>query len=134
MYELRIEREFSASHAIVIGGAREETHGHNWRVTMVVEGPQLDEDGLLCDFHELERRLDATLAPFHNADLNRTAPFNRVNPTAEQIAAHIATHIATQVTAQVSAQEGIGAGRATLRSVSVTEAPGCQATYRVPVT
>ena len=89
MFELSIERRFSAAHAIVIGGERETTHGHDWRVTLVVSGAVLDDEGLLCDFHALEQALDAVLAPFHNNDLNATPPFDELNPTAENVARHI---------------------------------------------
>lgn len=119
MYELTVEREFCAAHAIVIAGEREPVHGHNWRVRLTVAGADLDADGLLCDFHELERNVDAALHRFRNADLNQTAPFDVVNPTAEHIARHIADAVADRLPAGVR-----------VASVTVTEAPGCTATYR----
>jgi 6-pyruvoyltetrahydropterin/6-carboxytetrahydropterin synthase len=118
MFELRIERVFCAAHAMVMSGGREATHGHNWRVRLVVAGPTLDEDGLLCDFHELERRLDEVLAPFDTADLNTTPPFDTTNPSAENIARHIADEMAKRM------PEGV-----TVARVALTEAPGCEATY-----
>lgn len=118
MYELSIQREFCAAHALAIAGAREPVHGHNWRLTVVVAGERLDADGLLCDFHDLETRVDRIIAPFHDADLNATAPFDRVNPTAENVAAHVARALA----------DGLPAG-VRVRRVSVTEAPGCVATF-----
>ncbi|MEC7384806.1 MAG: 6-carboxytetrahydropterin synthase, partial [Planctomycetota bacterium] len=74
-FELRIERTFSAAHAIVIQGEREPLHGHDWRVLVAVRGPQLDQEELLCDFHAIEQQVDGVIAPFHNANLNETAPF-----------------------------------------------------------
>jgi len=119
MFELSVERTFCAAHAISIGGRREPVHGHNWRVSVTVAGETLDSDGLLCDFHVIERVLDGVIEPMHNADLNRVQPFTSVNPTAEQVARHIAAAIAPGLP-----------GHAALRSVSVAEAPGCVATYR----
>jgi len=58
MYLLRIERTFSAAHAISMAGVQEEVHGHDWRVEATVAGASLDADGLLVDFHALERSLD----------------------------------------------------------------------------
>ena len=121
MYELSVERTFCAAHAIVIRGEREPVHGHNWHVTTTVAGTTLDEDGLLCDFHHLEHAVDAVLAPFVNADLNATPPFDQLNPTAELVARHIADALADQLPPGVEIQ-----------SVSVTEAPGCRATWRPP--
>lgn len=120
MYELTVEREFCAAHAIAMDGRREPMHGHNWRVGVTVEGPATGADGLLCDFHLLERRLDEVIRPMHNADLNRVPPFDRTNPTAEMVARHLADAIA----------RGLPPG-VRLARVSVTEAPGCRATYRI---
>lgn len=121
VYEVSVDREFCAAHAIVIAGRREAVHGHNWRVTVTVTGDELDGDGLLCDFHAIERSVDGILAPLHNADLNATPPFDRVNPTAEHVARHIAEGVARDLPAGVAVQ-----------SVRVTEAPGCAAVYRMP--
>ena len=121
MYELSVEREFRAHHALVIQGEREVSHDHIWRVTLVVRGEQLDDDGLLCDFHDLERALDALLAPYQEADLNTTPPFDTINPTAECVARHIGEAMAVRMEANT-----------TVDSVSVTEAPGCAATYFPP--
>lgn len=119
MYELTVEREFCAAHAIVIHGEREPFHGHTWRVRVVVGGSELDGEGLLCDFHELEEAVDHVIPPLHNADLNSVPAFNQVNPTAEHVARYIADAVSKRVPAAVR-----------VLSVSVTEAPGCTATYR----
>ena len=119
MFELTVEREFCAAHAIVMGGEREPVHGHNWRVLVTVAGPSLDDDGLLCDFHALERAVDEVIAPLHNRDLNAVAPFDRLNPTAEHVARHLANAVAPALPAGV-----------TIAAVSITEAPGCRATFR----
>jgi 6-pyruvoyltetrahydropterin/6-carboxytetrahydropterin synthase len=119
MFELTVERIFSAAHAILIGGVREPVHGHDWRVRVTVAGPTLDDEQLLCDFHALEDGLDRVIAPFRNADLNRTPPFDRLNPTAEAVARHIAEAVAADLPAGVR-----------LTAVALTEAPGCEAVYR----
>lgn len=123
MYELEVNAEFCAAHAIVIAGRREPVHGHNWRVTLTVAGPTLDGDGLLCDFHEVEAALRQAVAPLDNADLNAAGPFDRLNPTAE----HVARHLAERVSAALTGRLPPGARVASCR---VTEAPGCAATYR----
>lgn len=125
VYELTIQSEFAAAHAITIAGEREPVHGHNWRVTVVVQGDTLDADGLLCDFHLVERSLKEVVAPFHNRDLNAIAPFDRLNPTAE----HVARHIAEQLQSALARELPAGAR---VSRVGVTEAPGCEATYHPP--
>jgi len=88
-------------------------------VSVTVAGEKLDDDGLLCDFHDLERAVDEVIAPLHNSSLNDTPPFDRLNPTAEHVARHIGEQLA-----------GRTPSGARLSSVSVTEAPGCTATCR----
>jgi 6-pyruvoyltetrahydropterin/6-carboxytetrahydropterin synthase len=123
MYRLTVETEFAAAHAIVMRGECEPLHGHNWRVTVTVAGRSLDEDGLLCDFHAVETSLRAAVERFHNRNLNETAPFDRVNPTAE----HVARHLAEAVAGGIPAQDAARGVR--VESVRVTEAPGCAATF-----
>ncbi len=101
-----------------MGGALERLHGHDWQVTVTVEGEDLDADGLLCDFHALEHAVDGILKPYCNGNLNEEVPFTCVNPTAENVARHIATALAGQFS-----------GPTRVHSVRVTEAPGCAATY-----
>lgn len=118
MYELSVEREFCAAHAILINGRREPVHGHNWRVTIVVAGSTLDENDLVCDFHVLERDIDEVISRFNNADLNTTTPFDRINPTAERVAQHIGEEVAKKLPVRVK-----------MLRTTVTEAPGCKASF-----
>ncbi len=130
MYEIRVEHTFSAAHALTIGPAREPLHGHDWRVRVTIAGPALDADALLCDFHLVEAALKEICESFNNTTLNDAPPFaesspGSINPSAEGVAAHIAH--------QLIASLGSALPRlARVKSVSVTEAPGCQATYFPP--
>ena len=121
MYLIRIERSFSAAHSLDIGGVREPIHGHNWAVNATLAGPSLDADGLLVDFHAMERALDGIIGRFHNRSLNDTPPFDHINPSAELVAQFIAVELAGHLPRGVVVQ-----------SVSVGEAPGCTATYLSP--
>ena len=120
MYSIRIERVFSAAHAMIINGEPETLHGHDWRVRVTLESPQLDAEGMVCDFHDLESSLDVVLSPFINANLNETAPFDSLNPTAENIAGHIARKLQPDLPDRVRSI-----------TVAVTEAPGCEARCRL---
>lgn len=122
MYEISVRTEFCAAHALQIGGVRERVHGHNWHVTAVVRGQTLDPDGFVCDFHTVQATLHEIVAPFHNADLDACEPFaGGVNPSAEQVARVIADALAARLDASL-------APHAWVDRVSVTEAPGCEAT------
>jgi len=122
MYEITIEREFCAAHAIEVSGSRERLHGHNFRLTATIAGDTLDDDGILCDFHTVNAVLKEICRPFVNATLNDTPPFDRVNPTAELIARHIGDELAERLNSAI-------APGARVHSVRVTEATGCAATY-----
>ena len=105
---------------MIINGEPETLHGHDWRVRVTLESPQLDAEGMVCDFHDLESSLDVVLSPFINANLNETPPFDSLNPTAENIAGHIASRLHPDLPGGV---ESI--------TVAVTEAPGCEARCRL---
>ena len=48
MYEVMIEEEFSAAHALRgYRGKCENLHGHNWKVEVYVRGERLDDVGML---------------------------------------------------------------------------------------
>lgn len=123
MFEISVQTEFAAAHAISIAGRPEPLHGHNWRVTAVISADSLDADGLVCDFHEVERALGDIIGPLRNANMNDTPPFDRVNPTAERIAEHVGERLSELLAGALPAC-------ARVESVEVTEAPGCAAVYR----
>jgi 6-pyruvoyltetrahydropterin/6-carboxytetrahydropterin synthase len=90
LFQIHTTRGFSAAHQLrLYDGSLEPVHGHNWKVQVTVESPQLDAIGVVMDFHVLERLLDAIIGPFHNHHLNEIAPFDKVNPTAENVARHV---------------------------------------------
>jgi 6-pyruvoyltetrahydropterin/6-carboxytetrahydropterin synthase len=125
MFELTVDAEFCAAHALVIAGTREAMHGHNWRVTATVAGGQLDGDGLLCDFHTVEETLNEIVDALNIRNLHDVPPFNTVNPTAENVAKHIGDELHRRLGEAL-------APHARIKSVRVTEAPGCAATYFRP--
>jgi 6-pyruvoyltetrahydropterin/6-carboxytetrahydropterin synthase len=122
-FSLEVEVEFAAAHAIVLMGERERLHGHNWRVVVSVAGDRLDGEELLCDFHAIERMLGAIVAPFRDGNLNETAPFDRVNPTAEAVARYIGAELAAALIRTTPTVH--------LEWVRVTEAPRCTAVVRL---
>jgi len=90
MYELKILSQFAAAHQLrESGGKCEQMHGHNWRVEVYVRGGELGEDGLLIDFHEVKAATNHVLEGLDHRFLNEVAPFDRLNPSSENIARHI---------------------------------------------
>jgi len=121
MFTIEVDHEFCAAHALSIAGAHEPVHGHNFHIRATIETTQLDNDGLVCDFHTAHQILVEVCDPFTNRSLNDTPPFDTTNPTAEHLARHIADTLAHRLDDATDP--------ARVRCVRVTEAPGCAATY-----
>jgi 6-pyruvoyltetrahydropterin/6-carboxytetrahydropterin synthase len=119
MFEISTTRGFSAAHALrLYDGSLEPVHGHNWRVRVTVAAAKLDAIGVVMDFHELERLVDAIVAPLHNRHLNDVPPFSRdLNPSAENVALHVGRSLRVP-------------DRVRLVSVEVWETDTNRATYR----
>ena len=117
-FEISTTRRFSAAHQLrLYDGSLEPLHGHNWRVCVTVLAPRLDSIGVVMDFHELERLLDAIIVPMHNRHLNELPSFGELNPSAENVAFHIGRSL------RLPAQ-------AALQSVQVWETDENSAIYR----
>ncbi|NNM86531.1 MAG: 6-pyruvoyl tetrahydropterin synthase family protein [Phycisphaerales bacterium] len=121
MYSISVGTSFTASHQLrLVGGNLEALHSHDWQVSASVQSPQLDAIETVMDFHAMEALIKAIVIPWHNRCLNDLEPFKeRWNPSAERVAEHIARAMGPLLPEYIS-----------IWSVSVTEAPGCIATYR----
>ena len=87
MFQVSVEETFSAGHALRgYKGKCENPHGHNYRVRVTVEGKQLDSIGLLYDFTHLKRILRGLIGGVDHTFLNDQAPFDVINPSAENLA------------------------------------------------
>jgi len=102
-FEITTTRRFSAAHQLrLYDGSLEPVHGHNWRVKVTVSAAGLDSIGVVMDFHELERLVDAIVLPLHNRHLNELAPFeSELNPSAENVALHVARSLAPRLSENV---------------------------------
>jgi len=89
-YKLSVIKGFASAHCLrEYKGKCENTHGHNWKVRAGFCGTQLDKTGMLIDFTELKAHLDKIMIYLDHKFLNETVPFDKINPTAENIAAYI---------------------------------------------
>ncbi len=98
MYELTVQRGFSAAHHLRdYEGACARMHGHNYRVEITVAGPQPLRNGMLLDFGELKEICDGVLDEMDHQCLNDLPQFQSANVTAENIAAYIYHAIAEKL-------------------------------------
>jgi 6-pyruvoyltetrahydropterin/6-carboxytetrahydropterin synthase len=87
MYEVTVEETFAAGHALRnYHGKCENVHGHNYKIRATLEGGQLDEAGLLIDFNDVKRVLNGIIDRVDHKFLNDVAPFDTLNPSAENMA------------------------------------------------
>ena len=87
MFEVSVEETFAAGHALRnYHGKCENVHGHNYRVRVTIEGPELDSIGLLVDFTELKRVIREIISGLDHQFINDLPPFRAVNPSAENLA------------------------------------------------
>ncbi len=119
-FEITTTRTFAAAHQLVLyDGSLEPLHGHNWVVRVAVTAAMLDAMGVVMDFHELERLVDAIVVPMHNRHLNDVEPFKSdLNPSAENVAVHVGRSLSPRLPHDV-----------TLRAVTVWETPENSAAY-----
>lgn len=115
MVLFRVRDDFPAAHRIRIDtrGTREPIHVHHWRVDVLLRGSEPIEPAAA-------RALDTVrewVARYRGRSLHRTAPYDRINPTAEEVARALCEELAEELTE--------------LRVIRVTigEAAGFSATY-----
>jgi 6-pyruvoyltetrahydropterin/6-carboxytetrahydropterin synthase len=110
MYEISIESHFDAAHFLRgYRGKCEALHGHRYRVVARIRAAGLDDIGLAYDFTELKRHLNDILARFDHTCLNDVKPFDRVNPSAENIAATIFEELKSKLAAEPITLSGVEA-------------------------
>jgi 6-pyruvoyltetrahydropterin/6-carboxytetrahydropterin synthase len=90
-FEVVIRQGFSSAHSLRnYHGSDEPLHGHNFEVEVTLRGKRLQNKvKYLVDFIEVQQVLAAVVKPLDHVNLNETPPFDRENPSAENIALHI---------------------------------------------
>jgi 6-pyruvoyltetrahydropterin/6-carboxytetrahydropterin synthase len=119
MYQVSVEGHFDAAHYLRdYGGKCENLHGHRFKVVVSLKATRLNKIGLAYDFVELKRHLGEVLARFDHTSLNEVPPFDKINPSSENIAVTIYDEL-----------KGRFSGGVTLSSVEVWESPESRVTY-----
>lgn len=82
MYRVSKRMEISAMHHLNLDyeSPCQNSHGHNWIITVEIRGTELDENGMLLDFTKIKELIHGQM---DHQNLNEVFQFN---PTAENIA------------------------------------------------
>ena len=122
LFEVMIERNFSSAHQLRgYRGKCENLHGHNYRIEIYARGRELDNIGLLVDFVELKAAADEVVQYLDHQNINELAPFDVVQPSAENLAKFILEQVGSKV----------GDDRVRIYKVRCFETPTSVATYQV---
>jgi 6-pyruvoyltetrahydropterin/6-carboxytetrahydropterin synthase len=122
MFEVSVEHTFASAHSLrEYKGKCERMHGHNYKVQVTLEGEKLNAIGLLYDFVEVKRMVRDISERLDHYCLNDVAPFDQINPSAE----NIAKHFFDEVTQRMGEVEGVR-----VSWVKVWETDTSVATYR----
>ncbi len=121
-WTVRCHANFEAAHHLVdyVGGP-EPPHGHSWKVEVALGADRLGGYDLAVDFVPTEAFVRSLAARLANRDLNAVPPFDRKNPSAENVALWVAEEIR---------KAGILGDGVRLEEVTVWEGPHNSVTYR----
>ena len=90
MYQISIELDFDAAHALRgYKGKCETLHGHRFRVVVRIEASVLNDIGIAYDFADLKKHVREIIGRFDHVCLNDIPPFDKINPSSENIASTI---------------------------------------------
>jgi 6-pyruvoyltetrahydropterin/6-carboxytetrahydropterin synthase len=120
MYEVEIITSFAAAHRLRnYNGKCEHLHGHNYRIHVIARADAPGDGGMVIDFGDLKKATVAVVEELDHKYLNEIEPFDRIDPSAENIARFLFDAIETRL----DWQAGI------LHSVSVWESDTSRAAY-----
>jgi len=90
VYALTVRTSFAAAHRLRgYDGNCERLHGHNWQVDVTVESELLDDRGIALDFRTVKSAVNDLLAALDHRYLNEVSPFDRLNPSSENLARYL---------------------------------------------
>lgn len=90
MYSIEVKTHFSSAHKLVgYPGVCCNLHGHNYLVEVKVTGNKLNKIGIVYDFKELKDAVEEIINKFDHKYLNEISPFDKINPTSENLAYYI---------------------------------------------
>ena len=101
VYLLKVMTELSAAHALRgYPGDCARIHGHNWKLEAEIKTRTLDEIGIGVDFKEVKKAMREIADIIEHQYINEIPPFDKINPTAENISAWFYQNLAPQINDQ----------------------------------
>jgi len=89
-YTLKVVSDFAAAHTLRgYPGACNRMHGHNWKIEAEATATQLNDIGMAVDFKVIKKAVKVVTDRLDHFYLNDIPPFDKTNPTAENLARYI---------------------------------------------
>jgi len=106
MYRLSTQKMISAAHVLRdYEGPCARLHGHNWNIKIEVLSNKLNSVGITVDFLDLDKVLWQVVGPFDHNNFNDFPPFDKINPTAENVAKYFYDEIKEKLPADVKMEK-----------------------------
>ena len=121
-FTVRVEARFEAAHYLrEYRGISEPLHGHSYKVEadLAAKGGGVDADAIAVDFVSAKRKLEVLAKKLDYGCINDIPPFDRVNPSAE----NIAEWFHRELSSAVSEEDAV------VRAVTIWEGPVNSVTY-----
>lgn len=120
MYHVTVKTGFAAAHQLrLYDGKFENLHGHNWTAQVTVEADKLDPIGVGIDFVRLKEMVEQILSKLDYHNINEIPPFDKQNPSAENIARWLFLELRMQINTDSTR----------IKRVKICEMEGCGASY-----
>ncbi|NOY62931.1 MAG: 6-carboxytetrahydropterin synthase QueD, partial [Gammaproteobacteria bacterium] len=95
-YILKVCADFASAHSLRdYPGDCRRLHGHNWKVEVEVTAHVLNAIGIAIDFKDVKSAARDVAKRLDHHYLNDIAPFDRINPTAENLSAYFYRELST---------------------------------------
>ena len=121
-FKVRVEARFEAAHFLrEYRGITEPLHGHSYKVEadLAARGGGVDSDAIAVDFVSAKRKLEVLAKKLDYGCINDVAPFDEINPSAENIAEWFAREL----------QSAVADENALVTSVTIWEGPVNSVTF-----
>jgi 6-pyruvoyltetrahydropterin/6-carboxytetrahydropterin synthase len=122
-FTVRVEARFEAAHYLrEYRGISEPLHGHSYKVEAELAGAGggIDRDAIAVDFVSAKAKLEALAKKLDYGCINEVPPFDRINPSAENVAHWFHRELS----------EAVARENAVVRAVTIWEGPVNAVTYR----
>jgi 6-pyruvoyltetrahydropterin/6-carboxytetrahydropterin synthase len=122
-FTVRVSARFEAAHFLrEYRGISEPLHGHSYKVEadLAARAGGVDADAIAVDFVSARRKLEALAKTLDYGCINDVPPFDRINPSAE----NIAEWFARELGAAVAGEDAV------VQAVTIWEGPVNSVTFR----